>query len=407
MGKYFVLKLKSLLKVFPYIFLAVILLFACLFLVFGAVLKAAEGEGKVRFQLALVCEDNDPYFLAGLDIVQAYDSTRFSIETVQMDEAQAQKELEQGTLDAYVVIPNGYIQAAMDGKLGTLKYVSTTGAADLTTLFKDEVTGVVSDLIVTCEKAMFGVEQIAADYDFEDRAAFYTKEISLKYVDYILDRTDMYYVDELGIHDSLGSDGYMFAGITVLVFSVMLIPAGVCFIKQDMTIPLLLKSKNVGAAMQVAVEYLAFIIVLLIPIALISMFVVLMGPAMPDSLYRLLKVFSLENLVWVIVVLLNLGAFGYLLFQCANELVGGILLYFFVAIALCFISGCIYSVYFFPEVLRNVSLYTPQGISRSILSGCIVGNVNKCEIMVLSAYTVVLLGGSYAMRSLRLRVTKG
>ncbi len=406
MGKYFLLNFKSLLRLFPYIFVAVILLFSCLFLAFGAAFKTTENEGKVRFKLALVCDGEDPYFLAGLEIVQSYDATRFSIETLHMDETQAQKSLEQGALDAYVVIPKGYIHDAMNGTLGELKYVSTTGTAELTTLFKNEITGVVSDIIVTCEKAMYGVEHIADDYGFENSASVYARDISLKYVDLILDRADTYYVDELGIHDSLGFDGYLFSGICVLVFTVMLIPAGVCFIKRDVSVQRLLKAKNIGAGMQVAGEYLALIIVLLIPVAVISSVVALFDSVFSSELIRLVHVFAPQNLLWLTVILLNMAAFGYLFFQLADELVGGILLFFFAALALCFVSGCIYPVYFFPDILRNVSLYTPQGISRSIISGCVVGDVQYMEVVILSVYTVMLLCASYVIRAIRLNGAK-
>ena len=67
---------------------------------------------------------------------------------------------------------------------------------------------------------MYGIEHAAEDYGFQQRAAMYTRDISMRYVDYILDRTDMYYVDQLGIQDSLGFDGYLFSGMVVLLFSV-------------------------------------------------------------------------------------------------------------------------------------------------------------------------------------------
>lgn len=402
MVKYFLVTLKRLLKTFPYIFSTVLILLLCMFIAFGSAMNITEDEGQVRFRLALVCDDQDPYFMAGLDIVQAYDSTRFAIDTVKMDEADAHKALARGELDAYVVIPEGYIQAAMDGKLGTMKYVSTTGATDLVTLFKDEITAVVSQIIIACEKGMYAVERIAVDYDFESKASEYTGEISLKYVDYILDRSDMYYVDELGIRDSLGFDGYLFSGITVLVFSLMLIPAGICFINQDLSVQALLKSRNVHSGMQVLAEYLALVIVVFIPTLLVSLIVFLFSDAIPAQLLRLLQVFLPNRLPLLLLVIMNLVAFGYLVFQYANELVGGLLLYFFIALAFCFVSGCVYPDYFFPDVLRCVSRYTPQGISRSLLADYVVGNINVFKLVTLLGYTSFLVLASVFTRSVQI-----
>lgn len=406
MRKYFVLNLKRLTKVLPYIFATVLLLFSCMFLAFHTAIKAAEGKGQVRFRLALVCGD-DPYFQTGLDVIQAYDSTRFAIETLHLDEEKARDALNRGELDAYVVIPDGYIRDAMNGKLGELQYVSTTGAVELTTLFKDEITGVVSDIIISCEKAMYGVERIDEDYALENGAGAYTGQISMKYVELLLDRTDMYYVDALGVRDSLGFDGYLFAGIVVLLCAVMLIPACVSFIKPELSLNRLLRSKGIGAGMQVVGEYLAFITILFIPMAFLSLGVVLIGSAIPAELMRLITVFQPDNFIFLFIVLLNAAAFAYLFFQLADELVGGILLYFFASLALCFVSGCIYPTYFFPDLLRNVSQFTPQGLSRTIIGSCIIGNVRYTDLFLLSVYTVVLLAAAYVIRLVRLNSAKG
>jgi len=406
MGKYFVINLKSLLKVLPYIFATVLLLFSCMLLAFHTAFKAADEEENTRFRLALVCGD-DPYFQAGLNIVQSYDSSRFAVETVHLDEQEARTSLEQGKLDAYVVIPDGYIRDAMSGKLGELQYVSTTGAVELTTLFKDEITGVVSDIIVSCEKAMYGVERIDEDHDLENGAEAYIEQISMKYVDLLLDRADMYYLDELGVHDSLGFDGYLFAGIFVLICAVMMIPVCVCFIRPELSLNRLLQSKNIGAAAQVMGEYSAFLVVIFIPMAVLSVGTALVKPVFSAELMRLASVFAPNNFLFLFVTVLNAAALSYLFFQLADELVGGVLLYFFVAFALCFMSGCIYPTYFFPDVLRNASQYTPQGLSRSIISGCIIGNVRCLDLILLSVYTAVLLTAAYVIRLVRLNSAKG
>ena len=406
MWKYYLLKLKSIFRILPYILIAVAVLFSCLCIAFNTAIQASRSNNKMRFRLALVCTEDDPYFKAGLEIAQAYDSSRFSIETHQMEESEAREALQKGNLDAYVVIPQGYIQAAMNGELGSLKYVSTTGTAELTTLFKDEVTGVVADIIITCEKAMYGIEHIAADYDFEDREAAYVQNISLKYVDYILERSDLYYVQELGIHDSLGLDGYLFAGITVIVFSVMLLPASVCYIQQDDSVLRLLKSKNIGAGMQVAGEFGAFFTLLLIPALLLFGASYFVGDHVSPELSRLIHMFSGSNAFQIIAVVLTLCAFGYFLYQLADELVGGIVLYFFVTLGLSFISGCIYPLYFFPDTVRRISQFTPHGLCRSVLSGCIIGQHSNVQLLLLFTQSAVLLFAAYLVRVIRLRGAK-
>ena len=405
MVKYFLIKFKSLLKILPYLFAAIVVLFACMIAAFHAALDATKSGPAVRFRLALVCSDDDPYFKAGLDIVQAYDSSRFSIEALQMDEPQAHAALQRGELDAYVVIPKGYIGAAMDGQLGSLKYVSTSGAAELTTLFKDEITGVIANIIIACEKGMYGVDQIAEDYNFSDKAGSYMNQISLKYVDFLLERSDMYYVDELGIHDSLGLDGYLFSGITVLIISVMLMPASVGYIGQNMAVQQLLKSKNIGAGKQVSVEYMALICVVFIPVAVIICAASALKPLLIPELQRLVGIFSVHNILSFLVITLVMCAFAYLMFQLADDMVGGILLYFFVTLGTCFISGCIYPIYFFPDSIRNIAQYMPHGVCRSAISHCILGQRHYGDLILLLLYSCVMLFVAYLIRKLRLRAS--
>ena len=406
MGKYYLLKFKSLLRVLPYLFVSVAVLFSCLIIAFSTALDASNSADGMRFRLAMVCSDEDPYFKAGLDIVQAYDSSRFAIEALQMQEKEAMAALEKGELDAYVVIPDGYIGAAMNGELGELKFVSTTGAAELTSLFKEEITGVVTDIIIACEKGMYGVEHIAAEHGFADKAGSYMGQISLKYVDYLLDRTDTYYIKELGIHDSLGIDGYLFSGITVVILCVMLIPASVCFIGQDMDIQRLLKSKNIGPIAQVLDEFAAFLSILLIPVLSIFGLVIIIKDGLSADVYRLIGVFSFGNIIQILSIILLLAAFAHFMFQLADDLVGGILLYFFVALGLCFISGCMYPLYFFPDTVRKITQFLPQGLGRSIISGCVLGQQQSDLMVVLVGYTIVFLGASCLIRILRLRATK-
>lgn len=405
MVKYFLIKFKSLLKILPYLFIAIVVLFACMIAAFNTALDATKSGPTVRFRLALVCSDDDPYFKAGLDIVQAYDSSRFSIEALQMDEPQAQTALQKGELDAYVVIPKGYIGAAMDGELGSLKYVSTSGAAELTALFKDEITGVIADIIIACEKGMYGIDQIADAHGFSDKAGSYMNQISLKYVDFLLERSDMYYVDELGIHDSLGLDGYLFSGITVLILSVMLMPASVGYIGQDMAVQHLLKSKNIGAGKQVSGEYMALISVILVPVTVVFCSASVLKPLLIPELQRLLGIFSIHNILSFLVITLVMGAFAYLMFQLADDFVGGILLYFFVTLGMCFISGCIYPIYFFPDNVRNVAQYMPHGVCRSVISQCILGQRHYRDLTVLLLYSCVMLFAAYLIRKLRLRAS--
>lgn len=406
MGKYFLLQLKRMSRALPFIFLTLSILFICLLLVFNTMINSSDGEEHARFKLALVCPADDPYFNAGMDIVQSYDSSRFAIETVQLDEQTAKERLEQGLLDAYVVIPSGYIQDAMGGQLGALKYVSTVGAADLSMLFKEEITSVVSDIIIACEKGMYGIDRIAEDYDFDDISGSISGKVSLQYVDYIIERSDMYYIDELGIRDTLGLDGYLFSGLIVLIFEVILIPAGLYHIKSNYSLELLLKSKNIGPCKQVIAEYVSLLIVYSVPVILLCIGVHVFSSIVPPNLYRFTQIFNFKNTLQILSVICVIVAVGYLLFQLASEFTGGFLLYFFASLGLSFIAGCFYPTYFFPDIVQEIAPYIPQGICRLIINACITGKSNNYNCIILMSYSIVLLATAYFIRHIRIKLPK-
>ena len=193
--------------------------------------------------------------------------------------------------------------------------------------------------------------------------------------------------------------------MTVLLVSFIMIPAGACFIGQDLSVLRLLKSKNMGAGMQITGEYCAFLTIIMIPFVIILGVATAIKPYLPADLERLVRVFSFSNGLQLIMVMLALSAFAYFVFLLADELVGGIILYVFTALGLCFISGCIYPVYFFPDTVRKFAQYTPQGFCRSIISGCVLEK-QEPGLVVLAVYTGVMLFAAYITRMLRLRTTK-
>ena len=143
-----------------------------------------------------------------------------------------------------------------------------------------------------------------------------------------------------------------------------------------------------------------------IPVLLVCTVSTIILPSVPENLARLLQMLTLKNFWVMFSVLFVLASFGYLLFQLANELVGGVLLYFFTGLALCFLAGCMYPVYFFPEAIRSISGYIPQGVCRILLAGKISGDASQNSMLLLWGYSILMLVFAYLLRLIRLRSPK-
>ncbi len=384
-----------------------LVLFTCMFAVFGAAVSSDAQDNSVKFRLAFVGGGEDAYFQKGLEVVQAYDSSRFAIQTFQMGEQEALDALEKGKIDAYVLIPDGFIRDAMGGKIGSLKYVSTTGAADLSALFKDEITAVVSDIIIACEKAMYGIDDALHDHNMQEHSGRFSYDISLTYVDYILNRTDTYHVELLGIKDSLGFDGYMFSGLTVVLLTLAIVSLAPVFVKKEHETERLLKAKGIGPLAQVTGEFSALFLLCGLIVVAVSVISTITATKLPAALQRLVLMLSVDNLLPVLAVVFLITAFGYFLFQITTDFVSGVLLQFFVGISICFVSGCLYPLYFFPDSIQKLSGFLPQAYARSVFASCLIGQTAISQIIILVLHGILMLVSAWLIRTVRLGRKQG
>ena len=117
MWKYFILQLKKVFKFVPYVGMAALVLFGALLLAISGILNTlADESSNLKVPIAVVGQAEDSYLEMGLTALQSLDSSRFAIEVVEMKEEEARTALEQGEIAAYIVIPDGFVEAAKEGQ---------------------------------------------------------------------------------------------------------------------------------------------------------------------------------------------------------------------------------------------------------------------------------------------------
>jgi ABC-type uncharacterized transport system permease subunit len=97
-------------------------------------------------------------------------------------------------------------------------------------------------------------------------------------------------------------------------------------------------------------------------------------------------------------VLVMICAFSFMLYALTADLISGVLLQFFLSAAVCFISGCMYPVHFFPISVQRIAAWLPAGLARSQLAGCITGEHNIQTALLLLAYALVFSAVGTAAR---------
>jgi hypothetical protein len=129
---YTLLQFKRAGRYLPCVLLVAAVLCVCLALALTAIVRAdSEGEDKTRFSIGIVGDPGDVYLNFGLSALKSFDSSRFSLDIVELSEAEAKKSLQSRDIAGYAVIPQGFIEAAMYGDVGRITFVTNNTGADI------------------------------------------------------------------------------------------------------------------------------------------------------------------------------------------------------------------------------------------------------------------------------------
>lgn len=392
MGTYCYLQLKRLARFLPGALCVVLVLLIGLLTALTVTVRtdaAAEENQKVRIALVGTADDN--MIQMGLAAMRSFDSTQFSMELVEMTEPEARTALQRGKIGAYLVMPDGFMDEAMNGNILPIKFVSTTGAASMVTIFKEEVSRVIASLLLESQQGVYGMQQAMRDNDIGDRGKHMT-DLAMTYVEYVLVRDKVYQVNSLGISDALSLADYLVCGLAVLLLHLACLPFAPLMIRRDLSLCRMLSAKGKPAFAQSLCDLGVYLLGIVVLVALF----VFGGTAIAGDTLGDLN--GGDILLRSLPVLVMICAFSFMLYALTADLISGVLLQFFLSAALCFISGCMYPVHFFPISVQRIAAWLPAGLARSQLAGCITGEHNIQTALLLLAYALVFSAVGTAAR---------
>lgn len=373
-------------------------LFLALIIAFNAINKMlADDESAMKFQIAIVGQAGDSYLNMGITALQTFDSSRFAVDILQMSEQEARAALGNGSIGAYVVIPDGFVEDALHGRVQTIKFVSSVGASGLVSLFKEEITKVVSEIVVACQRGMYGIDAVLTEAGYAAEIGRLMNDVSISYAEFVLVRSQIYSVESLQIHDGLGMEGSLFCGIGILLICLCILPFGYLYMKDDMSFDKLLLSKGYTVFGIVLKEFAAFV--------LGSAFVLmtLLAISAPFSLKWLSGLMNVRSVLGLIPVIFMLCALDYLLFQFSGNLINGTLYCFFATLVLCFAGGCLYPLYFFPSSVHKVLSWIPHCLAKEQVAACLSVRGGAQSNPVILGYGLVFLLGALMVRNYRIK----
>lgn len=396
MKNYFVLQIKRVMRILPLVILVASILFGCLFVVYTQMARLLEEDGvQMRAKVAMVGSLEGTYMQLGLAALQTFDSSRVALEIVTMEENQAKQAIIRGDIAAMVVVPEGFMENALRGEIHPLKYVTTSGAMGMVAILKDEITSVIDEVLMHAQKGIYGSGNAADAYGINGNEDI--SKTSLKYVDFILDRSKVYSVREVVIEGDLGLRGHLLSGLSMLLLLLACLPFAPVRVRRDLSLNRMLAAKNRGITGQMLCEYAVHLLGLLLIMALA------LGALTVAGVVKL----SLVGLLHILPVVAMTAALSFMLFELTGNLISGVLLQFFVILVLGFISGCMYPIFFFPATVQKLAHWLPTGLGREELSGLLTGMYSLESCLKLLGFAVVFFLCALGIRKYRVAAVRG
>jgi|GEM_PF-926680 len=397
MRRYTVVQLKRAVRFFPYVLLVtVILLIGLSLLLSGMVAKDGEKDENRLFRIGVVGDMENRFLQMGMTAMQNLDETRFAMEFVPVPEEEAKAALATGEVSAYVVFPESFIEKMLRGQVDPITFVTTTQSQDVTALFKNEITRVVTDMVIASQKGTYGIGDALRDNGYGSLANRHVNQSSLRYVDVILSRHDALAVEEQGVSGGLSTVAYYVCSLAVLLLMLAGLPFACLYCRRDGALSSLLLSKGLSCTRQLMAEYLSHLLSLWALLSVLSLGVGALLALVTLPGVTLALVISLY--LALLPVLAMVAAFDMLVFEVAGQIIGGVLSHFFITLGLAYISGCFYPLYAFPPVVQTVARLLPIHLARQHLGGVFTEDTSLVNLAFVLVYAVGFLAAALLVK---------
>lgn len=404
---YFGMQMKRMLRLLPVLLAAVTVTFGVLGLCAALLLyNERNAEGKQKFRIGMVGDLSDSYLGFGISVVQAMDDSRFMVDLVPMEEAEARSSFRRGELSSYVLVPEGLLDSIVYGRNDKyITYVGSEGQTGIESILGEKLASMVSVLVTRSQSAIFGMQQIMINHDRWSEVAALTDRMNLKLFDIVLNRAGLYNLEELSISGGLSAIGYYLGAFLVFFLLLLGIYGSPLLIRRSRALPELMKSRGVGVPGQVLGEYMAFACMNLICFAAAfwALGIVLNGGFIELQEWEGMGAEPLKELFAVALpVVLMLSAMQFWLYELVTGVIGSLICQFVCSISMAYIAGVFYPSNFFPETMRTLGRMLPVGAAMRYIQGEILEELSLKATVPVFLYLFLFLGLSVLTRDLRM-----
>lgn len=234
-------------------FCVCLLLTAALVAAFSAFMQNAQVFQKVNIGIAI--PEGESISRLATQYISSMDSVRSVCDFYYLDEQEAVELLKQGTLQAVVVLPEGFYHDVQVGINPPAQIYFPKDAAQNTQVFEELVTAGVS-FLQTAEAGVYAALDIASYYGIELQGAGLGDTIAYLFANQMLKRDSVYSAKMLSPLGNLSVVEYYYAAGFVILFMMCGIQFGFLYGKRNRSVEDKLKIRGVGSIRQSVVKIL-------------------------------------------------------------------------------------------------------------------------------------------------------
>lgn len=234
-------------------FCACLLLTAVLVAAFSAIMQNAQVFQKVNIGIAI--PEGESISRLATQYISSMDSVRSVCDFYYLDEQESVEQLKQGTLQAVVVLPEGFYHDVQVGINPPAQIYFPKDAAQNTQVFEELVTAGVS-FLQTAEAGVYAALDTASYYGIELQGAGLGDTIAYLFAHQMLKRDSVYSARMLSSMGNLSVAEYYYAAGLVILLMMCGIQFGFLYGKRNRSVEDKLKIRGVGSIRQSVVKIL-------------------------------------------------------------------------------------------------------------------------------------------------------
>lgn len=404
---YFKANLKRNIRLLPSILLPVLaigLIFAVIASI--AVYSIFNSENRAKVKLGLVGNTEGTYLGLGIDAIQKYDTSKYELSFIRLDEDIAKAKLKNHEISAYLLIPRGFVDDLVSGNSPQITYVSNKNENYFSAEIIKEVASVISSTFSPAEAGIYSMHRVARKFH-HSRSEIQNAdtEISLEYISFVLNRSRIFAPEVLGVSDGLPSETYY---VCAIAFFFMLIWGVFCTsvlkIKSPSNIGYL-KSKGIGISRQILSEFFAFFLVSAVVFTIIATITGFVFEHFPYNIPGFKDITLTNGLLFsvkILPVLFLTTAFQFFLYEAIDSSCGVIISQFISAIIFAYLAGCFYPINFFPVSYQMIVDFLPFGAGFSYIRQAFAGSLTPLTFALTISYGIIFVAISIFIRKLRM-----